>query len=52
MEMDAQIEGHKIIIEGRLSAVFEEIDHQWLFTHIHYSLPATEQEKGKAWPKT
>jgi len=50
MTMDARVDGHDIYLPGRLTAVVLKIDHQWLFTQLHYSLPAVEQEEGKAWP--
>ncbi len=51
MNMDANVCGDDIYLPGRLSAVVEERDGRWLFAHLHYSLPAAEQEEGKAWPE-
>ena len=50
MNMDALVNGQEIFIPGRLSAVFEKRNGKWLISHLHYSVPATEQEEGKAWP--
>jgi ketosteroid isomerase-like protein len=50
MNMEAQVEGQDVYLPGRLSAVVLKIDEKWLFTQLHYSLPASEQEEGKAWP--
>ena len=50
MTMDARVDGHEIYLPGRLTAVVVKIGDQWLFTQLHYSLPAVEQEEGKAWP--
>lgn len=50
MTMDARVDGRDIYLPGRLTAVVLKIDHQWLFTQLHYSLPFVEQEEGKAWP--
>lgn len=51
MNMEAIVEGQEIFLPGRLSAVLEKRNNKWLFTHLHYSLPAAEQEEGKAWPE-
>jgi ketosteroid isomerase-like protein len=50
MTMDARVDGREIYLPGRLTAVVVKIGDQWLFTQLHYSLPAVEQEEGKAWP--
>jgi len=50
MTMDARVDGHDIYLPGRLTAVVLKIGDEWLFTQLHYSLPAVEQEEGKAWP--
>ncbi len=51
MNMDALIDGQELFLPGRLSAVLEKRNDKWLFAHLHYSLPAAEQEEGKAWPE-
>jgi uncharacterized protein (TIGR02246 family) len=51
MNMAAKVADEDIYLPGRLSAVVEERNGKWLFTHLHYSLPAAEQEEGKAWPE-
>jgi ketosteroid isomerase-like protein len=50
MSMEAVVDGQQVFLSGRLSAVMEERGGKWFFTHLHYSLPATEQEKGDSWP--
>ncbi|MDY9924007.1 nuclear transport factor 2 family protein [Methanobacterium sp.] len=50
MNVDARADGQDIYLPGRLSAVILKINEKWLFTQLHYSLPASEQEEGKAWP--
>lgn len=50
MNFLANVEGEEVFLPGRLSAVFEEKNGEWLFCHAHYSLPAMEQEEGSAWP--
>ena len=50
MSMEAQVEGQDIYLPGRVSAVVLKIDEKWRFTQLHYSLPSSEQEEGKAWP--
>jgi ketosteroid isomerase-like protein len=52
MNMEATVDGKDIYLPGRLSAVFEERNGEWLFAHAHYSLPAEDQEEGKAWPES
>lgn len=52
MTMNANVSGEEIILEGRLTAVFKKVEDKWYFTHIHYSLPAKEQEEGHSFPET
>lgn len=51
MNMDAKVDGNDVYLPGRLSAVVEERNNKWLFAHAHYSLPAEDQEEGKAYPE-
>ena len=51
MTMEAVIDREDVILEGRVSLVLEEKDKKWLFTHLHYSVPAEGQEKGESWPE-
>jgi hypothetical protein len=51
MNMEAHVNGQEIYLPGRLSAVVEEKNNKWLFAHLHYSLPAMDQEEGKAYPE-
>lgn len=51
MNMEAHVNGQEIYLPGRLSAVVEEKNNEWLFAHLHYSLPAMDQEEGKAYPE-
>lgn len=51
MTMYAQVHGQEIILPGRLTAVFEKIEDIWYFAHLHYSLPAKNQEDGQSFPR-
>jgi ketosteroid isomerase-like protein len=51
MNMGAVVNSQEIFLPGRLSAVLEKRNDKWLFAHLHYSLPAAEQEEGEAWPE-
>ena len=51
MNMDAKVDGQEIFLPGRLSAVLEKRNEKWFLAHLHYSLPSSEQEEGKAWPE-
>lgn len=51
MNMYAKVSDEEIILHGRLTAVFEKIEDEWFFVHLHYSLPAESQEKGQSFPK-
>ncbi|MGB9936990.1 MAG: AtzH-like domain-containing protein [Methanobacterium sp.] len=50
MIMNAKIENKEIILEGRLSVVFEKLNEKWYFAHLHYSLPSENQEEGYSFP--
>ena len=51
MTMYATVSGKEVLISGRLSMVLERIGDKWLFTHLHFSLPADEQEEGHSFPE-
>lgn len=51
MTMYAVISGKEALLSGRLSMVLENKDNKWLFTHLHFSLPANEQEVGHSFPE-
>lgn len=51
MTMYALISGKEVLLSGRLSMVLENKDNKWLFTHLHFSLPANEQEVGHSFPE-
>ncbi len=51
MTMQALVDGEEVILSGRVSMVLEEKDKRWLFTHLHYSVPAEGQEQGESWPE-
>jgi len=51
MTMEAIVGGVDQILHGRISLVLEEKDKGWLFTHLHYSVPAEGQEEGESWPE-
>jgi len=50
MNMEAKIDGQEIFLPGRFTAVMEKRNDEWLIAQLHYSLPASEQEEGQAWP--
>lgn len=51
MTMYAVVSGKEVLLSGRLSMVLENKDNEWLFTHLHFSLPANEQEVGHSFPE-
>ena len=51
MTMYALISNKEVLISGRLSMVLERIENKWLFTQMHFSLPADEQEEGYSFPE-
>jgi ketosteroid isomerase-like protein len=51
MTMHAIVGGEGVILPGRVSMVLEEKDNGWLFTHLHYSVPAQGQSEGESWPE-
>jgi len=51
MTMYAAVSGKEVLLSGRLSMVLERIENKWLFTHLHFSLPAGEQEEGHSFPE-
>ena len=50
MTMKAIIDSAEVVLKGRFSAVFEKRDNNWLIVHLHFSLPASEQETGESFP--
>ncbi len=51
MTMYAKVSGKEVLLSGRLSMVLERIEDKWLFTHLHFSLPAGDQEEGHSFPE-
>ncbi|MBI5680778.1 MAG: nuclear transport factor 2 family protein [Methanobacterium sp.] len=51
MTMNAEVSGGEVLLCGRLSLILEKKDNKWLFTHLHFSVPAIEQEKGRSFPE-
>lgn len=51
MNMYAIISGKEVLLSGRLSMVLEKKENKWLFRHLHFSLPANEQEVGHSFPE-
>ena len=51
MTMYAVISGKEVLLSGRLSMVLENREDKWLFTHLHFSLPANQQEVGHSFPE-
>jgi ketosteroid isomerase-like protein len=50
MNMDIELNGSEMNLNGRLSLVFEKRDDIWLIVQLHYSLPVTEQKTGQSYP--
>jgi ketosteroid isomerase-like protein len=50
MTMNAEVSGEEVLLCGRLTLILEKIENNWLFTHLHFSLPAIEQEEGYSYP--
>ena len=50
MSFQANVDGEEVFLPGRFTAVAEEREGGWFFCHLHYSLPAPDQEEGRAWP--
>ncbi len=50
MTMKVLADGDELILDGRLSAVFEKRNDKWVIVQLHYSLPVKEQEKGQSYP--
>lgn len=51
MTMNAELSGGEVLLCGRLSLILEKKENKWLFTHLHFSVPATEQEEGRSFPE-
>ena len=51
MTMYAVISGKEVLLSGRLSMVLQNKKDKWLFTHLHFSLPANQQEVGHSFPE-
>jgi ketosteroid isomerase-like protein len=51
MTMKVLTDGEELILDGRLSAVFEKRNDKWVIVQLHYSLPVKEQEKGQSYPQ-
>ena len=51
MTMKVLTDGEELILDGRLSAVFEKKNDKWVIVQLHYSLPVKEQEKGQSYPQ-
>ncbi len=49
MSMNVKVGKEDITMFGRLSLVFEERNHEWLISHLHFSVP-DEQEDGQSYP--
>lgn len=50
MTMNAEVSGEEVLLCGRLTLILEKIGNNWFFTHLHFSLPAIEQEEGYSYP--
>lgn len=50
MTMHAMVNDEEVILHGRVTMVMVEKYNGWHICHIHYSMPAERQEKGKSYP--
>lgn len=50
MTMAATVDGKDMTLFGRLSVVLEKRENKWFFTHLHYSIPSSDQREGKSFP--
>jgi ketosteroid isomerase-like protein len=46
----AVVGGKKISLDGRITAVLKKVGNEWLFVHMHFSVPDRGQEAGKSFP--
>jgi ketosteroid isomerase-like protein len=51
MTMYAVVSGKEVLLSGRLSMVLENKEDKWSFAHLHFSLPANQQEVGHSFPE-
>jgi ketosteroid isomerase-like protein len=51
MTMYAVVSGKEVLLSGRLTMVLENKEDKWLFAHLHFSLPANQQEVGHSFPE-
>jgi ketosteroid isomerase-like protein len=47
--MHALVNGVDVILPGRISMVLKQEDKKWLFTHVHFSVPAEKPEERQPW---
>jgi ketosteroid isomerase-like protein len=50
MAFKASIGGQEMTLPGRLTAVLEQRDGQWLIAQSHFSFPWAEQAEGESFP--
>ncbi len=49
--ISAEVGDEMLRLKGRMSAVLRKSGDQWLFAHIHFSVPDRGQEVGESFPE-
>ena len=49
--ISAEVGDEMLRLDGRMSAVLRKADDQWLFAHVHFSVPDRGQEVGRSFPE-
>lgn len=47
---DVKVQGKPLCMEGRMTAVLRNTGSRWLFTMVHFSVPAPGQAAGESFP--
>lgn len=51
MTMKVSLSEEVLILNGRVSFVFEKRENKWVIVHLHYSLPNDDQIEGQSFPE-
>ncbi len=49
--ISAEVEGQRLRLGGRMTAVLRRTGGKWLFAHTHFSVPDRGQQAGQSFPK-
>ena len=44
----AIVDGFELVFVGRFTAVLERLEGTWRFMHLHFSVPAADQDQGSS----